>query len=86
MAVTTTDIKQKEIWHQLEKEQKLADENLSDFSDAITIIHLKVQLRLLSSAPESLHEEIRKKLKQLISQYCNDTHPLTTLLLLHACS
>jgi hypothetical protein len=77
------DVQQRAIWQQLENEQFLADETRSEFADTLTIILLKVQIRLLEAAPYSECEEIRTRISSLIFRKCNNAHPLSTLLLLH---
>ena len=83
MDTIAVDIRQKAIWQQLENEQILSDENRSDFADTLTIILLKVQIRLLEAAPYSERGEIRTRLSCLIFEKCSSAHPLSTLLLLH---
>ena len=76
------DVQQRAIWQQLENEQFLADETRSEFADTLTIILLKVHIRLLEAAPYSDREEIRTRISSLILKKCSSTHPLSTLLLL----
>ncbi len=83
MDTIAVDVRQKAIWQQLENEQILADETRSDFADTLTIILLKVQIRLLEAAPYSERGVIRTRLSSLISENCNSAHPLSTLLLLY---